>query len=126
MHLKIDHQLRTWDELDDSVQTSGSTPLVSEASVFTFDSFITTLVQCRHARSSAVDYHRHSRVNLPNLRSQEEYPPRSLDETLALLMRATLGNTTTGGIKWKAKEYRFEWTRSGGRVSGLAEDSTAS
>lgn len=41
-------------------------------------------------------------------------------------MRATLGNTGTGGIKWKAKDYRFEWTSSDGRISGLAESSTSS
>jgi hypothetical protein len=36
-------------------------------------------------------------------------------------MQATLGNVTTGGVKWNPKEYRFIWTGNGGRAIGLEQ-----
>jgi hypothetical protein len=66
------------------------------------------------------------RVNLSHLRSSSDTPPRSSAEILRLVMEATLGNVTTGGVKWSAKEYRFTWTDNGGRAVGLESVTTSS
>jgi len=66
-----------------------------------------------------------AQIDLSHLKSSSEGGMRSSAEILKLVMKATLGNVTTGGVKWIPKEYRFSWTPAI-RVSGLKEETTTS
>lgn len=78
--------------------------MLSEGSLFTFDALI---------NNNEPD------IDLPGLQAKHGAPPRDTREVLSLLMQATLGSTTTGGIVWDRKENKFRWSLAGGRMLGL-------
>ncbi|WVW83821.1 hypothetical protein I302_105842 [Kwoniella bestiolae CBS 10118] len=102
---KVFEPLRTWDDID--LSRTGTTPFLSEKSTFTFDSLLTSL---------------EPPITLPKLgRSSGSRPipvhdPKTL---LELMMRSTLGTTTTKHLKWNSRKARFVWSAEGGRPIGI-------
>jgi hypothetical protein len=98
---------------------------MSEGSIFAFEAMITSSVKISSAGPKLI-----SRgsvpVNIHDLKTTVVNRARSTLEILNLVMQATLGNVTTGGIKWNAKEYRFVWTNQGGRAIGVGDRTTSS
>jgi hypothetical protein len=100
---------------------------MSEDSIFAFEALISAQVQTLSEFCGQADGTRdttHSK--LPHLESASQGPPRSSREILKLVMQATLGNVTTGGVKWNPKEYRFVWASNGGRATGLEQSTIQS
>jgi hypothetical protein len=114
-----------WDDLRDPLALEEDPVFLSESSIFTFDAMISTLVELCDLLPQLMIRHA-PRVTLPHLKSSYDTPPRSSAEILRLVMEATLGNVTTGGVKWNAKEYRFIWNANGGRAVGLEAVTTSS
>ena len=101
--------------------------LMSEDSIFAFEAMVVTQAPTLSRLCGLADGTREaSHVKLPHLESSTSALPRSSREVLKLVMQATLGNVTTGGVKWNAKDYRFSWTTHGGRVIGVEQPTTSS
>jgi hypothetical protein len=118
---------KVWDDLRDPVEAVQDPMLMSEDSIFAFEALISTQVQtlsefCGLANAIREAAHR----TLPHLKTSNQGPPRSSREILKLVMQATLGNVTTGGVKWNPKEYRFIWASNGGRAIGLEQSTIQS
>jgi hypothetical protein len=98
---------------------------MSEASIFAFEAMITSSVKTSTGELKLIS--RESvPVNIRDLKTPVVTRARSTLEILNLVMQATLGNVTTGGIKWNAKEYKFVWTNQGGRAIGVGDRATSS
>lgn len=65
-----------------------------------------------------------SEGRLPGLPSGNDRRTRGSRDVLDLLVRATLGTMTIGGITWSKRDNRFQWDKEGGRVQGLGSNTT--
>ncbi|WWD02892.1 hypothetical protein V865_000934 [Kwoniella europaea PYCC6329] len=105
---KIFEPLKTWDDIASSPSTDlGNPPFLSEKSTFTFDALLTSL---------------EPPITLPKLGKLSGTSPAAVHDSktlLELLMRSTLGTTTTESLKWNGRKARFVWVDDGGRPIGV-------
>ncbi|WWC61798.1 uncharacterized protein I303_104383 [Kwoniella dejecticola CBS 10117] len=103
--------LRTWDDLRLSeFEFRCQSPFLSERSIFTFDSLITSL---------------EPPITLPSLgKTAGSIPVHDSAALLQIMLRSTLGTTSTEHLRWNSKKAAYVWIEEGGRPSG-AERITA-
>nr|XP_019010892.1 uncharacterized protein I206_04195 [Kwoniella pini CBS 10737]OCF49673.1 hypothetical protein I206_04195 [Kwoniella pini CBS 10737] len=110
---RVFERLRTWDDIRSSeLELKLQTPFLSEKTIFTFDSLITSLEPL---------------ISLPKL-NKSAGPTPVVDSVtlLRLMMRSTLGTTTTEHLRWNKKKAEFVWADEGGRPFGTDKVMTKS
>ncbi|WVQ99347.1 hypothetical protein IAU59_006480 [Kwoniella sp. CBS 9459] len=104
-HKQTFERVKTWDVVDTSrFDPSGKTPFLSEKPVFLFDALLTS---------------NEPSIQLPKLSRTSPTPVHDPKALLELMIRATLGTTTTEHLKWDKRKAAYTWASAGGRPMGL-------